>query len=393
MAAMLFAATLSVAGLAFGQDSQPAAASAPSPQDVMAQAMEELDQGRYPKAIDLLTSVRPTYKDDARFYLALGRGYMGLKDYAIAIGAFKAAIERDKDIVEAHLRLGICYACSRRTKEAMDELEKAVKLEPADARIFYATGLVRSQLGQWDQAEEAMQIAAKIGGPFMDLAKRKIEAVQGYQQVERQAAKKRRDAIDLARKEHDLDSQALQADKDGLMQAEADRKAAEKKYNEDRQPIQKIYDDLYIRIMAQYEKDKPPDSLKETNPMEYRRRLADANAAMTASLFEAQRARDKAFAEIDKAYRPIVEAIDARIKLFQKKGPEDAAREAQSAKKLAQAEAADKNYVPKPPFDLALALRDIPYDMGRRPTSQPSGGGPVEDRLPETGPASNPAEQ
>ncbi|MBI5723325.1 MAG: tetratricopeptide repeat protein [Planctomycetes bacterium] len=371
-----FAAVLPV----HGQESRPAAASAPGPQDVMAQAMEELDQGRYSKALDLLTSIRPTYKDDSRYYLALGRGYLGLKDYAIAIGAFKAAIEREKDLVEAHLRLAICYGCSGRAKEAMDELEKAVRLDQSDSRLHYASGLVRSQLRQWDQAEDAMRTAEKIGGPFIDLVKKKRETVEGYQQVELQAAKKRRDAIDAARQAHDLDSQALATGKDGITRATADRQIAEKKYKEDRQPVQKIYDDLYLQIMAQYAKDKPPESLKETDPLEYRRRLADVNAVLTASLFEAARARDKAFAEIDRAYKPIVETIDATLRMLQKKYPEDAAREGQSAKKLAQAEAEDKNYVPKPPFDLALALRDIPVDMGRRPTSQPSASQPSASR-------------
>lgn len=71
------------------------------------------------------------------------------------------------DEVDACLKLGNVYAKSGRSEDALKEYEKALKVRPHNARVYYALGNVYQQRGELDEAENAYGKAIAISPQYL----------------------------------------------------------------------------------------------------------------------------------------------------------------------------------------------------------------------------------
>ena len=60
-----------------------------------------------------------------------------LKDYAAAIEAYERAIQQRPDYAAAHACLGLSLAAVQRHQEAIDELRRAVRIQPKSKYRWY----------------------------------------------------------------------------------------------------------------------------------------------------------------------------------------------------------------------------------------------------------------
>jgi tetratricopeptide (TPR) repeat protein len=60
-----------------------------------------------------------------------------LKDYAAAIEAYERAIQQRPDYASAHACLGLSLAAVQRHQEAIDELRRAVRIQPKSKYRWY----------------------------------------------------------------------------------------------------------------------------------------------------------------------------------------------------------------------------------------------------------------
>ena len=74
------------------------------------------------------------------------------KEYASALDAFKQALAKDPQHIDALYRAGWCCNELEQFDSAVTFLEKAVELSPGEAKIFFELGYARENLGNADAA-------------------------------------------------------------------------------------------------------------------------------------------------------------------------------------------------------------------------------------------------
>ncbi|MCW7080625.1 MAG: tetratricopeptide repeat protein [Candidatus Methanospirare jalkutatii] len=113
-------------------------------------------------------------KDIARLSLAkhffyLGNALYEQKDFKNSIKAYSISLELH-EYAEAYNNRGVAYAKLGEHKRAIEDYDKAIKLNPEDAEAYYGRGLVYVILGEHVRAREDM---LRAGNLFTN--KRKIE--------------------------------------------------------------------------------------------------------------------------------------------------------------------------------------------------------------------------
>jgi len=95
----------------------------------------------------------------ARYNLALNHALRG--EYAAAVLEYRAALELNPKLRNAHAGLGVTLYLMGRLEEAATALNDAVALDSADAVSLTRLGLVRLKQGQNGQARQALEQAAR----------------------------------------------------------------------------------------------------------------------------------------------------------------------------------------------------------------------------------------
>ena len=121
----------------------------------LARSLERLGDGpgafqEYIRAADL----RP---DDLDGQLTAGSYLLAARRFDDARARAEAVINRDANNVQAHVLLGNALAGLRDFDQAIKEIEQAIELDPTRGATFANLGLVETQRGQQDKAEEAFK--------------------------------------------------------------------------------------------------------------------------------------------------------------------------------------------------------------------------------------------
>ncbi len=104
----------------------------------------------------------------ARYNLALNHALRG--EYAQAVPEYRAALELNPELRNAHAGLGITLYLMGRLEEAATALNNAVALDSADAVNLTRLGLVRLKQGQNERARQALEQAARADTTLAEAA-------------------------------------------------------------------------------------------------------------------------------------------------------------------------------------------------------------------------------
>jgi Tfp pilus assembly protein PilF len=111
--------------------------------------------------------VEPVYgvkdggKTSAELY-RLGQYYQRRVRYDQAITAYKAALDRDPGLAEAHNGLGVVYARQGRYEEAIREFRDAIAIAPRSAYLYNNLGYAYLLQGSIEPATEALEEARRL---------------------------------------------------------------------------------------------------------------------------------------------------------------------------------------------------------------------------------------
>lgn len=86
------------------------------------------------------------------------------RQYAQAAGLYKQLLTFSPNDVEIHNNLGLTLFYSGRADDALRTLNEGVAANPEHQRIWLTLGYVNSQLGNTDEAREALTRAMESGG-------------------------------------------------------------------------------------------------------------------------------------------------------------------------------------------------------------------------------------
>ena len=113
--------------------------------DIGGRKLTRAEVAYYKKIKDLsyATKVNPR---DAVAYNAIGELFQKKGNYALPKELYQKAMDIDPTLSEPHHNLGVIYLYEDRFNGALDELEKARKLSPDDARIRHRLGIAKAGL-------------------------------------------------------------------------------------------------------------------------------------------------------------------------------------------------------------------------------------------------------
>ena len=89
--------------------------------------------------------------------------YFANKQYDKAAELYERLLAFSPGTADTHNNLGITLHYLGRSSEALRRLEEGVEIEPRNQRIHLTIGYVNSQIGNTEQAREALRTASEIG--------------------------------------------------------------------------------------------------------------------------------------------------------------------------------------------------------------------------------------
>jgi tetratricopeptide (TPR) repeat protein len=116
------------------------------------------DEGDTSHALQVLSSVPDTGRS-GKLYAALGATYEQRKDYKSAIGAYKHAIQLDRDNLDAIRGLAENYLNDGQVDAALDQYKVIADANPEDAQTYLRISEIYRRQGKYDQALEALKKA------------------------------------------------------------------------------------------------------------------------------------------------------------------------------------------------------------------------------------------
>ena len=138
-------------------------------------------------------AVIPAPADSAALYLARGRRCLKTRDHAQAVTELRQAIRLAPESAEAHDLLGLAYSFRLQTGRAIEQIERAIALDPDNGTYFLHLGKQHMLLMDHGAAEAAYLRAIELGlereMPFYDLGiinegrNRLTEAREFYEQA------------------------------------------------------------------------------------------------------------------------------------------------------------------------------------------------------------------
>ncbi len=131
--------------------------------------------------------IRPGYSDAHELLAEIyeKRGRIDLRDKHLEL-MMKARQASSATTVEEHIRRGIGARLTKNYELAREELEKALRMEPRNAKALYELGMVYQELDDQDKALLTFQMVLKLPQPPVDTYNR-ISIIK-FQQEDRQGA-------------------------------------------------------------------------------------------------------------------------------------------------------------------------------------------------------------
>src|SRR5580704_9168954 len=116
------------------------------------------DEGDTERALQVLSSVPDTGRS-AKLYAALGATYEQRKDYKSAIGAYKNAIQLDRDNLDAIRGLAENLLNDGQIDAALDQYKVIADANPEDAQTYLRISEIYRRQGKYDQALDSLKKA------------------------------------------------------------------------------------------------------------------------------------------------------------------------------------------------------------------------------------------
>ena len=97
--------------------------------------------------------------------------------------SFEETIKQDPSFIKAYINLGVAYGKLKNYPEALEVLNKALRIDKDNAKIYYNLGMIASSMGKTSKAKKHFKNVFKPGyttkkrgwGLGLSLAKRIIE--------------------------------------------------------------------------------------------------------------------------------------------------------------------------------------------------------------------------
>ena len=121
------------------------------------------DQAGAKEDAELAARLKP---NDAPSYTARGKARLILKDFPGAIADFRAAAEDDSRSLEGPLGEGSALSAQGKTREALEPLNEAVRLDPGSAAALLMRGSVKDRLRDFRGAAEDYGSVLEINHRF-----------------------------------------------------------------------------------------------------------------------------------------------------------------------------------------------------------------------------------
>jgi tetratricopeptide (TPR) repeat protein len=116
------------------------------------------DEGDPAKAVDVLNAV-PEADRTSKLYSALGFTYEQEHKYKDAVTAYKAAVDQDKDNLEAMRGLAQNLLNDNQQDAALEQYKAIVDADPHDAQSYLHMAEIYRKMGNYDKAIEALKKA------------------------------------------------------------------------------------------------------------------------------------------------------------------------------------------------------------------------------------------
>jgi ribosomal protein S12 methylthiotransferase accessory factor len=120
----------------------------------------------------------PPVHEIPSIHVHLGACYKDLEDYPAAVTAFKAALELDPSLQEAHHLLGFCYFKLQEYQQAVACFEKAIEIDHGSAIDYANLGINLSRLGHRQEAAFVLRQALELD-PTLDFARNALVKLGG----------------------------------------------------------------------------------------------------------------------------------------------------------------------------------------------------------------------
>lgn len=119
------------------------------------------DARRLDRATDEFLTAMHARSDDWSSYANLGTFYLGRRDFFKAVENFERAVRIEPRMVTVQINLAIAYSNIERTDRAEQCLRAALKLDPASAEALFNLGLLQGEQGKKAEAEASLKAALK----------------------------------------------------------------------------------------------------------------------------------------------------------------------------------------------------------------------------------------
>ncbi|MCU0256632.1 MAG: tetratricopeptide repeat protein, partial [Vicinamibacterales bacterium] len=135
------------------------------------------ESGHLDKAVFHLEKARPARGYDLGLVLTLGRLYLAKSDYAKAVEALGALVQREPGIVEAGFLLAQALEGAGRRDDAIDALQRTVEVEPRFFRAWMLMADLLEKDQRYKEAAGAYEQAARHGPRNGELRMRQASAL------------------------------------------------------------------------------------------------------------------------------------------------------------------------------------------------------------------------
>lgn len=127
------------------------------------QGTQAINEGKFENGIKLLeNAVAHDPKNDEIYWIRV-RAYLGLKQYNKAIEDALRAIELKPKESKYRVMLGVIYGCMGKYEKAIDQYNKAEKLDNVGWALYCNRSTSEIELGLWKEAIKDCNIVLKLG--------------------------------------------------------------------------------------------------------------------------------------------------------------------------------------------------------------------------------------
>jgi tetratricopeptide (TPR) repeat protein len=166
------------------------------------------DEGDTARSLQVLSSI-PDSGRSAKLYLALGNAYEQRKDYKSAIGAYKKAIQLDRDNLDAIRGLAENLLNDGQTDAALEQYKVIADANPEDAQTYLRMAEIYRRQGKYDEALEDLKKADTMVPDSLEVPYNTAAVYQSQGRYD-EAIKL---LVDLVKKTEKSDSSYSQADR------------------------------------------------------------------------------------------------------------------------------------------------------------------------------------